>query len=127
MTDLMERGRMGERATSSVDGVLSVRKPVGMTSHDVVDAARLLAHTRRVGHTGTLDPGASGVLVLLFNRATRIAEFLTDADKEYRVEVTFGKSTDSGDAYGRTVREASAASLTSDQIAAALVPFVGEI
>jgi tRNA pseudouridine55 synthase len=98
-----------------------------MTSHDVVDVARLLAHTRRVGHTGTLDPGASGVLVLVFNRATRIAEFLADADKEYRVEVTFGKSTDSGDAYGRTVREASAASLTSDQIAAALVPFVGEI
>src|SRR2546425_988560 len=127
MTDLVERGRMEERATSSVEGVLNVCKPVGMTSHDVVDAARRLAHTRRVGHTGTLDPGATGVLVLVFNRATRIAEFLADADKEYRVEVTFGKSTDSGDAYGRTVREAPADTLTGEQVAAALPQFVGEI
>jgi tRNA pseudouridine55 synthase len=98
-----------------------------MTSHDVVDVARRLAHTRRVGHTGTLDPGATGVLVLVFNRATRIAEFLAAADKEYRVEVTFGRSTDSGDAYGRTVRETPADTLTADQLAAVLPQFVGEI
>ncbi len=110
-----------------LDGVISVCKPVGMTSHDVVDAVRLLARTRRVGHTGTLDPGASGVLVLALNRATRIAEFLSDADKEYRVEVTFGTSTDSGDVYGRTVREAPAASLTAELVAAALPQFTGEI
>ncbi|HVH32439.1 MAG TPA: tRNA pseudouridine(55) synthase TruB, partial [bacterium] len=90
-------------------------------------AARRLAHTRRVGHTGTLDPGATGVLVLVFNRATRIAEFLADADKEYRVEVTFGRSTDSGDAYGRTVREAPTDTLTRDQVATALPQFVGDI
>src|SRR5574341_880483 len=111
----------------SLDGVINVCKPVGMTSHDVVDAVRLLARTRRVGHTGTLDPGASGVLVLALNRATRIAEFLSAADKEYRVEVTFGTSTDSGDVYGRTVREAPAASLTAELIAAALPQFTGEI
>lgn len=106
---------------------MNVCKPVGMTSHDVVDAVRLLARTRRVGHTGTLDPGASGVLVLALNRATRIAEFLADADKEYRVEVTFGTSTDSGDVYGRTVRTAPAASLTAELVAGALPQFTGEI
>lgn len=111
----------------SPDGVLIVCKPVGMTSHDVVDAVRLLARTRSVGHTGTLDPGASGVLVLTLNHATRIVEFLTDADKEYRVEVTFGRSTDTGDAYGVTVREAPADTLTASQVADALPRFTGEI
>jgi len=110
-----------------LDGVINICKPVGMTSHDVVDAVRLLARTRRVGHTGTLDPGASGVLVLALNRATRIAEFLADADKAYRVEVTFGTSTDSGDAYGLTTRTAPATSLTAAQVAAVLPQFTGEI
>lgn len=111
----------------SPDGVLNVCKPVGMTSHDVVDAIRALARTRKVGHTGTLDPGASGVLVLVLNHATRIAEFLADADKEYRVEATFGRSTDSGDAYGGTIRETPADGLTAAQVGAALPRFTGEI
>ncbi len=111
----------------SLDGVINVCKPVGMTSHDVVDAVRPMARTRRVGHTGTLDPGASGVLVLALNRATRIAEFLADADKEYRAEITFGTSTDSGDVYGRTVRTGPTASLTGELVAAALPRFTGEI
>ena len=112
---------------ASVDGVLNVCKPVGMTSHDVVDAVRRLARTRRVGHTGTLDPGASGVLVLALEHATRIAEFLANADKEYRVEITFGRSTDSGDAYGRTVRETPSVLLTAQQVTAVLPRFAGEI
>jgi len=112
---------------TSLDGILNVCKPVGMTSHDVVDAVRRLAGTRRVGHTGTLDPGASGVLVLALEHATRIAEFLADVDKEYRVEITFGRSTDSGDAYGRTVREASSVEPTAEQVAGVLPRFVGEI
>jgi len=112
---------------TSLDGILNVCKPVGMTSHDVVDAVRRLAGTRRVGHTGTLDPGASGVLVLALEHATRIAEFLADVDKEYRVEITFGRSTDSGDAYGRTVREASSVEPTAEQVASVLPRFVGEI
>src|SRR2546428_13156261 len=112
---------------ASLDGVLNVCKPVGMTSHDVVDAVRRLAHTRRVGHAGTLDPGASGVLVLALEHATRIAEFLANADKEYRVESTFGRSTDSGDAYGRTGRETPSVLLTAQQVTAVLPRFVGEI
>jgi len=87
------------------DGILNVLKPVGMTSHDVVDAVRRLTGTRRVGHTGTLDPGAAGVLVLAVGRATRLAEFVAETDKEYVVEITFGRATDTGDAYGAIVAE----------------------
>jgi len=83
-----------------MDGVLCVLKPPGMTSHDVVDVVRRLAGLRRVGHTGTLDPGAAGVLVCCLGRATRLSEFLMDADKEYRVELRLGLRTSTGDAYG---------------------------
>jgi tRNA pseudouridine55 synthase len=83
-----------------MNGILSVLKPPGMTSHDVVDVIRRLAGLRRVGHTGTLDPGAAGVLVCCLGRATRLSEFLTDADKEYRVELRLGMRTTTGDSYG---------------------------
>ena len=83
-----------------MDGILSVLKPPGMTSHDVVDVVRRVSGQRRVGHTGTLDPGAAGVLVCCLGRATRLSEFLMDADKEYRVELRLGIRTSTGDAYG---------------------------
>lgn len=117
----------GESPPSALEGVLSILKPVGMTSHDVVDVMRRLAGTRRIGHTGTLDPGATGVLVLCIGRATRVAEFLADADKEYCVEVTFGRSTDSGDAYGATLREVAVVAVERDRLEAALARFRGEI
>lgn len=74
-----------------------------MTSHDVVDVVRRAAGQRRVGHTGTLDPGAAGVLVVCLGRATRLSEFLMDADKEYRVELRLGVRTSTGDAYGEVL------------------------
>ncbi|HEV2439725.1 MAG TPA: tRNA pseudouridine(55) synthase TruB [bacterium] len=80
-----------------------------MTSHDVVDAVRRLAGLRRVGHTGTLDPGAAGVLVLCLGRATRLSEFLMDVDKEYRVELRLGIRTSTGDAYGEVLPPPEAA------------------
>ncbi len=83
-----------------MDGVLNLLKPPGMTSHDVVDVVRRAAGIRRVGHTGTLDPGAAGVLVCCVGRATRLSEFLMEADKEYRVELRLGIRTSTGDAYG---------------------------
>jgi tRNA pseudouridine55 synthase len=86
-----------------VDGVLNILKPPGMTSHDVVDVMRRLAGLRRIGHTGTLDPGAAGVLVLCLGRATRLSEFLMDVDKEYRVELRLGVRTSTGDAYGEVL------------------------
>lgn len=80
-----------------------------MTSHDVVDAVRRLAGQRRVGHTGTLDPGAAGVLVLCLGRATRLSEFLMDVDKQYRVELRLGIRTSTGDAYGEVLPPPDAA------------------
>lgn len=114
-------------SSGSGHGVAAIVKPVGMTSHDVVDAVRAIAGTRRVGHAGTLDPGASGVLVLAVGRATRIAEFLAEADKEYHVEMTFGRATDSGDAYGETVREVASPSVDAQQVLDVLPKFTGEI
>src|SRR5579885_1394967 len=92
----------------TVDGVLCVLKPPGMTSHDVVDVVRRLVGLRRVGHTGTLDPGAAGVLVCCVGRATRLSEFLMEADKAYRVEMRLGIRTSTGDAYGEVLPERDA-------------------
>lgn len=108
-------------------GALNVLKPPGMTSHDVVDVLRRLTGVRRIGHTGTLDPGASGVLVLCVGRATRIAEFLSDQPKGYRAEFTFGVETDSGDAYGAVVGGSDASGLTAGALEEALAEFVGVI
>jgi tRNA pseudouridine55 synthase len=108
-----------------LSGVLNVLKPPGMTSHDVVDEARRWAGMRRIGHTGTLDPGAAGVLVLCLGDATRIAEFLTDQRKAYRAEFTFGAFTDSGDAYGVLLDERDASALAAPALEAALAGFVG--
>ena len=83
-----------------MDGVLNLLKPPGMTSHDVVDVVRRGTGIRRVGHTGTLDPGAAGVLICCVGRATRLSEFLMEADKEYRVELRLGVRTSTGDMYG---------------------------
>ena len=110
-----------------MDGVLNVLKPAGMTSHDVVDILRRLSGQRRVGHTGTLDPGAAGVLVLVVGRATRIAEFLTESDKAYRVELTFGIATDSGDAFGKVTSTADASGLSEERVRDVLPQFTGEI
>lgn len=114
-----------------MDGVLNVLKPPGMTSHDVVNVVRRLAGLRRVGHTGTLDPGAAGVLVLCLGRATRLSEFLTDVDKEYRVELRFGMRTSTGDAYGEVLPAPAgppaAAPLRRAAVEGALRRFTGEL
>lgn len=96
-----------------MDGVFNILKPPGMTSHDVVDVVRRLTGQRRVGHTGTLDPGAAGVLVLCLGRATRLSEFLMDVDKEYRVELRLGMRTSTGDAYGEVLPPPPAAPIAA--------------
>jgi tRNA pseudouridine55 synthase len=88
---------------NALDGVLIIDKPAGITSHDVVARVRKLLKTRRVGHTGTLDPFATGVLVICVNRATRLARFLTGDDKEYLATMRLGFATDTGDLTGRPV------------------------
>src|SRR5919205_2549952 len=85
----------------AMDGVLIIDKPAGMTSHDVVARVRHILHERRIGHTGTLDPFATGVLVILVGKATRLAQFLSGDDKEYDAIIRLGYSTDTGDRTGR--------------------------
>src|SRR5947207_10331022 len=83
-----------------MDGIIIVDKPAGWTSHDVVARARRVLKEKRVGHTGTLDPFATGVLVLLVGRATRLAQFLAGAEKEYEATIRLGYSTTTGDLTG---------------------------
>jgi tRNA pseudouridine55 synthase len=83
-----------------LSGILPIDKPVGMTSHDVVDVIRRLYGTKRVGHTGTLDPAASGLLLIVVGRATRIAPYLSAHDKTYLAGIVFGSTSNSGDSDG---------------------------
>ena len=91
-----------------MDGILVIDKPAGWTSHDVVARARRLLREKRVGHTGTLDPFATGVLVLLVGRATRLAQFLAGAEKEYEAVVRLGYKTETGDLTGARLGELDA-------------------
>src|SRR3954464_93975 len=84
-----------------MDGLLIIDKPEGFTSHDVVAKVRRILKTKRIGHTGTLDPFATGVLVLLIGKATRLAQFLDKDEKEYEATVKFGFETDTGDRTGQ--------------------------
>ena len=112
-----------------MDGILVIDKPEGWTSHDVVARARRLLREKRVGHTGTLDPFATGVLVLLVGRATRLAQFLSGAEKEYEATVRLGHATDTGDLTGARLPGGGAdcASLTREGVEAALSSLRGEI
>jgi len=110
-----------------VHGVLNINKPAGMTSHDVVDAVRKILGMRRVGHTGTLDPQATGVLPLCVGRATRIAQYLTQADKEYAMTLRLGITTDTLDAAGRETTRVEELAVRREDFLAVLPRFVGEI
>jgi len=109
------------------EGVLVVDKPAGWTSHDVVARCRRLAGTRKVGHAGTLDPMATGVLVLGLGRATRLLGYLAATTKTYEATVRLGESTTTDDADGEPLAQVDASALTDDQIAAAVAPISGEI
>ncbi|MFM1920344.1 MAG: hypothetical protein RLZZ303_1978 [Candidatus Hydrogenedentota bacterium] len=108
-------------------GILLVDKPSGMTSHDVVDRVRKAAGTRRVGHTGTLDPNATGLLVLCLGKATRLSEHLTGLDKTYEGTMRLGITTDSYDSDGEVVQERPVPELTLEQIQAICDRFTGAI
>lgn len=86
-----------------MDGVLIIDKPAGITSHDVVAQVRHILHERRIGHTGTLDPFATGVLAILVGRATRLAQFLSGVEKEYEAVIRLGYATDTGDLTGKRI------------------------
>ena len=114
-----------------MDGILIIDKPAGITSHDVVSRVRRILKTKRVGHTGTLDPFATGVMVILVGQATRLAQFFDKDEKEYEATVKFGFETDTGDRTG-TRRDDPATpgrseAVTTQEIENALSDFRGDI
>jgi len=108
------------------EGVLLVDKPQGITSHDVVDKVRWLYQTRRVGHAGTLDPMATGLLIILVGKATKASQYLMSQEKEYLGEATLGVVTDSQDADGVTTETNPVPELTPVQVAAAMATMLGD-
>ncbi|MGH3959177.1 tRNA pseudouridine(55) synthase TruB [Mycobacterium sp.] len=108
-------------------GIVIVDKPAGLTSHDVVTRCRWIFATRRVGHAGTLDPMATGVLVIGIERATKILGALTEASKSYAATIRLGQSTSTEDAEGKPVQQVSAKHVTDDAIAAAIAGLRGDI
>lgn len=109
-----------------MDGIINVFKPTGMTSHDVVSFIRRTAGQKKVGHTGTLDPNAVGVLPICLGRATKVAQFLSDDKKSYRCEVVLGKQTDTQDRYGKVINS-SDKKVSKEEIVDAINSFKGEI
>ena len=109
------------------DGLLVVDKPAGWTSHDVVGRARRLCGTRRVGHAGTLDPMATGVLVLGVNRATRLLTFLVGCDKTYTATIRLGQSTITDDAEGEVTASTAADGVTAGALRGAVLALTGDI
>ncbi len=110
-----------------VSGVLVVDKPVGLTSHDVVQIIRRGTGIRRAGHTGTLDPRASGVLVVLIGPAVRLSEYVSASDKRYQATIRLGSSTDTFDAEGRVTNTGPVENITEEQFEDVLQQFIGEI
>jgi len=109
------------------DGFLNLLKPPGMTSHDVVAWARSRLGIARIGHLGTLDPAAAGVLPLSLGKATRLFDYASGPDKAYRAEIAFGLRTDTLDAEGAVVARTDASGLTESALRALLPQFMGEI
>jgi len=112
---------------SPASGLVIVDKPGGMTSHDVVARVRRLAGTRKVGHAGTLDPMATGVLVVGVEKATRLLGYLTLTEKEYAATIRLGQSTSTDDAEGEITGTATGANVTAETLAGAIAGLTGEI
>lgn len=112
---------------NAISGALVIDKPVGMTSHDVVQAIRNGTGLRRAGHTGTLDPRASGVLVILVGPAVRLSEYVSASDKRYQAIIRLGGTTDTYDAEGKFTPTKDPANITEAEFEEALKTFVGEI
>lgn len=110
-----------------VDGVLNVLKPPGMTSHDVVSFLRRALKIKKIGHAGTLDPQATGVLPLCLGQATRLVEFLMQQDKEYLCEMTLGITTVTQDAWGEVLQTSDYSHLSREEIKSKIPQFTGVI
>lgn len=109
-----------------LDGILIVNKPQGITSHDVVDYARKKLGMKRIGHAGTLDPLATGVLIILVGRTTKFFNAFSGLDKEYLATVTLGKTTTSGDSQGEIIESFDFSHVSEEKAQATLRSFIGE-
>jgi len=114
------------REQTELEGILLVDKPSGPTSHDVVDRARRVCRMRRVGHAGTLDPMATGLLVLLIGKATKLSQYLTSLDKVYHGSITLGVATNTMDAEGEVASTKPVPDLAEEEVARAMETFVGD-
>ena len=111
---------------SDPEGILLIDKPKGITSHDVVNRVRRIFHMKKVGHAGTLDPMATGLMILLVGKATKVSQYLMSMDKEYTGTIRLGQSTDSQDAEGELVEERPVPNLTEAEILTQMKSFVGD-
>ncbi len=112
---------------TDINGVINVLKPPGMTSHDVVNFIRRTLKTKKAGHTGTLDPGVAGVLPVCVGKATKIIEYISHDIKQYRAELTLGRSTDTQDGFGETIAEFDASGISLSSVTEAINSLRGEI
>ena len=118
---------MARRPDNPRPGLLVIDKPQGLTSHDVVSRVRRLAHTRKVGHGGTLDPMATGVLVIGIGKATKLLTWVSGHSKEYRATIRFGVATNTDDAEGVATAAVGCASLSEDSLRLRLRRCVGTL
>ena len=108
-----------------MDGVILLNKPIGMTSFDAVNRCRRILHERKAGHTGTLDPNAGGLLIVLFGRYTKFLPYCVKDHKHYQAEFVFGRMTDTGDIWGNTIAEKTPAAHTEQEVQSAADGFLG--
>lgn len=111
----------------SINGIIVINKEKGFTSHDAVAVMRKILGTKKVGHTGTLDPEATGVLPICIGKGTKVSDMLTNSDKEYVARVTLGKITDTEDIWGEVIEENDASHITEEMVKDAVKKFIGEI
>ena len=109
-----------------MDGFINMLKPPGITSSQLVVKLRKILGQKKIGHSGTLDPGAAGVLVLGVNKGTRLLEYLLDSDKSYRAELTFGVKTTTGDAFGEIVEQDKGCKINQEELEKVLESFKGQ-
>lgn len=112
---------------STINGIIVVNKEQDFTSHDVVAVMRRILGTKKVGHTGTLDPQATGVLPICVGKGTKVSDMLTNSDKEYLAEVTLGVTTDTDDIWGTVLKTEDVSGITDEMIISATKNFIGEI
>lgn len=109
-----------------MDGILIINKPKGYTSHDIVNVLRKKLNTRKIGHTGTLDPNATGVLPILIGQATKVSKYLIEHNKEYIAELKLGEQTTTGDLEGKIINKKEVKDINKERIEEVLKKFIGE-